>query len=91
MEKMNTTETIKKTSSVLDGKCKKTQDNLQKLMADALCPQDKVTETMLPIIPGSKDDVVFAGLNGVSFYFKRGERVKMPEAIRKILHNADEL
>lgn len=91
MDKMNTTETMKKTSSVLDNKCKMTQDNLEKLMADALCSQDKVIETMLPLIPGSKDDVVFAGLNGTSFYFKRGERVKMPESVRKILHNAGEL
>ena len=91
MEKMNTTATIKKTSSVLEGKCKKTQENLEKLMADARCGKGKVVETMLPLIPGCKDDVVFAGLNGVSFYFKRGEKVKMPEAVAEILTHAGEL
>lgn len=91
MEKMNTTASIKKTSSVLAGKCRRTQENMDKLMADAGCGQSAVVEAMLPLVPGSKDDVVFAGLNGVGFYFLRGERVKMPEPVTQILKNAGEL
>ena len=37
--------------------------------------------------PASKDDVVFAGLNGVSFYFQRGKTVEMPAAVAEILKN----
>ena len=35
MANINTTATMKKTSAMLSGKCKKTQENLKKLMADA--------------------------------------------------------
>lgn len=42
---------------------------------------------MIPRIPGSEDDVVFAGLNGVKFYFMRGESVDMPEPVAEILRN----
>ena len=37
MANINTTATMKKTSAMLSGKCKKTQENLKKLMADAGC------------------------------------------------------
>ena len=74
----NTTTTMKKTSVVLAGKCAKTQASLKKLMSDALAP-------------GSKDDVVFAGLNGVSFYFQRGKTVEMPAAVAEILKNCGEM
>ena len=60
---------MKKTSAMLSGKCEKTQENLKKLMADAGCADGEVVKVSLPLAPGSRDDVVFAGLNGVSFYF----------------------
>ena len=45
----------------------------------------------LPLAPTSKDDVVFAGLNGVSFYFQRGKTVEMPAAVAEILKNCGEM
>jgi hypothetical protein len=86
--KTNTTKSIKQTSSVLAGKCEATQKNLKKLCKDAgLGDEAKMVKTMVPRIPGSDDDVIFVGLNGVDFYFLRGESVNMPEAVMQILHN----
>ena len=45
----------------------------------------------LPLAPGSRDDVVFAGLNGVSFYFMRGTVCEMPAAVVEILKNCGEM
>ena len=89
--KMNTTQTVEKTSSALVGKCEATQKNMAQLMRQAGIEEGKVTKVFLPLVPGSKDDVVFAGLNGVSFYFMRGKTVQMPEAVAKILKNTGNL
>ena len=91
MANINTTATMKKTSVMLSGKCKKTQENLKKLMADAGCADGEVVKVSLLLAPGSRDDVVFAGLNGVSFYFQRGKTVEMPAAVAEILKNCGEM
>ena len=87
----NTTTTMKKTSVVLAGKCAKTQASLRKLMSDAGCADGETIKVNLPLAPASKDDVVFAGLNGVSFYFQRGKTVEMPAAVAEILKNCGEM
>ena len=91
MANINTTATMKKTSAMLSGKCKKTQENLKKLMADAGCADGEVVKVSLPLAPRSRDDVVFAGLNGVSFYFMRGMVCEMPAAVVEILKNCGEM
>ena len=87
----NTTTTMKKTSVVLAGKCAKTQASLRKLMSDAGCADGETIKVNLPLAPASKDDVVFAGLNGVSFYFMRGTVCEMPAAVVEILKNCGEM
>ena len=87
----NTTTTMKKTSVVLAGKCAKTQASLRKLMSDAGCADGETIKVNLPLAPASKDDVVFVGLNGVSFYFQRGKTVEMPAAVAEILKNCGEM
>ena len=91
MANINTTATMKKTSTMLTGKCGKTQKNLRKLMNDSGCLNGETVKVNLPMMPGEKDDVVFVGLNGVSFYFQRGTMVEMPAAIAEILRNCGEM
>lgn len=82
---INTTKTLERTSTVLAGKCEATQRNMNRLMREAGCPQAQVVKVTIPQIPGCRDDVVFAGLNGARFYFMRGRSVQMPEPVREIL------
>lgn len=90
--KTNTTKTIKKTSSVLAKKCEATQKNLKKLCVSAGLGEDaKIVKTMIPKIPGNDDDVQYAGLNCVDFWFMRGETVNMPEAVMQMLHDCGKL
>lgn len=89
--KMNTTQTIEKASSALDGKCKATEKNMAKLMKQAGFENGQTMKVHLPLIPGCKDDVQFVGVNGVGFYFKRGTTSVMPEAVVKILKNTGHL
>lgn len=84
---INTTKSIRKTSTVLGDKCQYTKQNMKKLMTAAGAPEYKTVKTMIPRIPGSDDDVVFVGLNGVKFYFLRGESIDMPEPVAEILRN----
>lgn len=91
MANMNTTATMKKTSTVLASKCAKTQNSMKKLMSDAGCAGGEIVKVNLPLALGSKDDVVFAGLNGVGFYFQRGKTVEMPAAVAEILKNCGEI
>lgn len=87
----NTSTSIKKTSNVLGYECEKTKNNLTKLLTNAgvkdAAKVEKV-KTTIPMIPGSEDDVEFVGLNGIGFYFKRGELIDMPKPLFDILHNA---
>lgn len=82
----NTTQTIKKSSVVLGEKCADTKKNMKalakKLYGEAEIKMEKV---LLPNIPGLKDDVVFCGVNGVKFYFMRGQTVEMPAACAEVL------
>lgn len=90
--KTNTTKSIKKTSSVLAEKCEATQKNLKKLCKLAgMGDEVKMVKTMVPKIPGSDDDVLFAGMNGVSFYFMRGESVNMPEDLLQMLRDCGQM
>ena len=87
----NTTKTIERASSALLGKCEATEKNMDKLLAQAGCAGCKKEKVTLPMIPGSKDDVVFVGLNGVSFYFLRGRSVEMAAPLMEILKNTGNL
>ena len=87
----NTTKTIERASSALLGKCEATEMNMDKLLAQAGCAGCKKEKVTLPLIPGSKDDVVFVGLNGVSFYFLRGRSVEMAAPRMEILKNTGNL
>ena len=89
--KTNTTKTIERASSALRGKCEETQKNMDRLLAQAGCPDAEKVHVTLPLLPGSRDDVVFVGLNGVSFYFMRGRQVEMPAPIAEILRNTGHL
>ena len=89
--KTNTTQTIERASSALAGKCETTMKNMDKLLAQAGCAGCKKERVTLPLVPGSRDDVVFVGLNGVSFYFMRGRSVEMPLPLMEILRNTGNL
>lgn len=85
----NTTKTVKRTSTVLAAKCEATQKNMKRLLRLAGCAEDvKMEKVMVPMNPGDKDDVIYVGINGSDFYFKRGEPVNMPEPAVKILRCA---
>ena len=88
----NTTKSVKKTSNVLGKACEKTQKELKTLMKRAGCEEDtKIEKVIIPMIPGSKDDVIYAGLNGVDFYFRRGEQVNIPTPVANIFRNTGNL
>lgn len=84
---MNTTQTMERASTALRGKCKETAREMKKRMSEAGCPQYETENVTLTAIPGCKDDVVFVGLNGVGFYFLRGQEVAMPKPLAEILRN----
>lgn len=88
---LNTTTSIKKTSSVLGKKCEDTIANMSKLMKDLGVTDYKSTKTLIPRIRGSEDDVLFVGINGVRFYFKRGATVNLPDPVLEVLKNTGEL
>lgn len=83
----NTTKSIKMTSTVLSKKCADTKKNMNALMKRAGIKNPEMVATMIPNIPGSYDDVVFVGINGVDFYFMRGESIEVPKQIIEILKN----
>ena len=84
---INTTKTLEKTSTVLSGKCDATQKNMEKLMREAGMTGAKMEKVTIPLIPGTKDDVVFAGVNGAGFYFLRGRQAAMPAPVAQVLRN----
>lgn len=84
---INTTSTVAKASTVQLGKCEKTKADMKQLMRNAGCETYKNVKTMIPLIPGSGDDVAFVGLNGVGFYFLRGKTVDVPEPLVEIMTN----
>lgn len=89
---INTTKSINRTSTALGKACVKTQKELKTLMKRAGCEEDtKIEKITIPMMPGSKDDVIFVGLNGVNFYFKRGEKVDIPTPCAEILRDTGNL
>lgn len=83
----NTSKTIGKVSTVLGEKCEETKKNMAKLMKDIGCEGAKKVKVLIPNVPGSKDDVVFVGVNGVKFYFLRGQTVEIPEPVLEVMQN----
>lgn len=86
---INTSKTIGKASTVMGKKVENTAKNMAKMLKDAGVKGTPKSVTV-PLImnPGEKDDVFFIGLNGVSFYFKKGTTVSMPEPLLEIALNA---
>ena len=89
---INTTTSIKRASTVLGKRCEETKKNMatlaKKVYGKANVEMEKVS---IPNIPGMKDDVRFAAVNGVKFYFMRGETVEMPKAIADVLRNSKQI
>ena len=85
--KTNTTKTVERTSTALENKCKETQANLLALCKRAGVKTPKIIKVPLYLAPGDNDDVLFVGLNGVNFYFKRGQSVEMPREVFDIAIN----
>ena len=89
---LNTTTSIKRASTVLGKRCEDTKKNMaalvKKVYGKAAVEMEKVS---IPNIPGMKDDVLFAAVNGVKFYFMRGETVEMPKAIADVLRNSKQI
>ena len=67
------------------------QKNMDALLAKAGCAGAKKEKVFLPLAHGSRDDVQFVGLNGVSFYFMRGQTVEMAQPLAEILRNTGNL
>lgn len=88
---INTTSSIKKASTSLGKKCEKTLSDMKQLMQNAGVPEYKTVKVFIPKTFNSDDDVLFVGLNGVGFYFKRNTTVNMPEPLLEILQNTGEL
>lgn len=86
---VNTVASMKRASTALGGKCEETKKNMKALAKrvykDGVPKMEKVT---IPNIPGLKDDVIPATVNGVKFYFLRGDAVEMPEAVAEVLRNS---
>ena len=89
--KTNTTRTIDRASSALSAKCEATQANMDKLTAQAGCAGCSMEKVILPLAPGSSDDVQYVGLNGADFYFMRGRAVMIPAPLVEILRNTGNL
>ena len=89
---INTTTSIKRASTVLGKRCEETKKNMatlaKKVYGKATVEMEEVS---IPNIPGMKDDVLFAAVNGVKFYFMRGETVEMPKAIADVLRNSKQI
>lgn len=85
MANMNTSKTISISSmGALAKKIANTEKNMDKLLAKAGCKDPSAVKRIpivIPLEPGSKDDVLYLGLNEANFYFKRGVSVMMPEPL----------
>lgn len=84
---INTTATSKKASTMLGKKCEATQKDMKKLLTTLGLPDAKMEKRLIPMVPGTKDDVQYVGINGVDFYFMKGQTVSMPEPVIKQLEN----
>lgn len=88
---INTTSSIKKASTVLGAKCEATLSEMKQLMQKAGVGEYKTVKVLIPRTFNEGDDVLFVGLNGVRFYFKRNTTVNMPEPLLEILQNTGAL
>ena len=92
MDNINTTKSMKKASVQLEGKIQKTRDNMDALLAQAGCKGAKKVKTRSPLsLVTPNDDVLYLGLNGVGFYFRRGETVELAEPLVELMENCKEL
>ena len=92
MDKINTTKSMKKASTQLEGKVQKTRDNMEALLAQAGCKGAKKVKVRIPQNPATpNDDVLFLGLNGVNFYLRRGETLELAEPLVELMENCKEL
>ena len=93
--KTNTSTSVMNTAyGALAKKVKNTTENMDKLLMKMGCknPADvKRVPMIIPEVPGSKDDVLFLGINGAKFYFKRGESVLMPEPLLRLAVDCKEI
>ena len=87
----NTSKSMAKASTVLGHRCEYTEKNMKRLMANAGCKTYETVSVRVPEIKGSKDDVMFAGMNGVHFYFLRGKTYDMPKPLMEMLTSCGEL
>lgn len=89
---INTTTSITKASTALGDKCEATKKNMDKLAKELYKDGEvKMENVNVPHIPGLKDDVIFAQVNGVQFWFKRGDKVKMPVAVAEMLRDCGQI
>ena len=89
---VNTTQTMKKTSTALGEHCENTKKNMTKLAAKLYGTETvKMEEISVPTWPGVKDDVVTVQVNGVKFYLMRGDKIKVPAAVAEVLRNTGHL
>lgn len=76
---------LKKVSEYMESEIVATEKEMKTRMAAAGAKEYKSTKVKIPIIYGSPDDVLSVGLNGQSFYFRRGTTVNMPDPLVEIL------
>lgn len=89
---INTTSSIRYASTVLGKRCEETKKNMSALAKKVYGKTPvEMEKVYIPNIPGMKDDVLFAAVNGVKFYFMRGETVEMPKAIADVLRGSKQI
>lgn len=82
---LNTTQTMKKASTVLGPEVDYTVKNMKKLMAKLGETTYKTVKCRIVKTMGSGDDVATAQINGVKFSFLRGESYDIPEHVAEVL------
>lgn len=86
MALINTTKSMKMASTVLGEKAEKTKAGMDRMAQMAGCEKDPRVTVVVPMI-GKEADVVSVGLNGVTFYIRRGEAVSVPKAVAEVMYN----
>lgn len=82
---LNTTQTMKKASTVLGPEIEYTVKNMKQLMAKLGETDYKTVKCRIVKTMGSGDDVATAQINGVKFSFQRGESYNIPEHVAEVL------
>lgn len=91
MANLNTSKTINTASYAYAAELEDTRKNLKVKCQKLGIDMKDVEKVRIPRVAGSGDDVVVVFLNGVSFYFLRGELYSLPPAIVAILENGKEI